>query len=297
MVWWLHPGGCRSCLVFTFCFRGWFLHVGAAGGLLNLRGQVGTWSCLQWRWCGVWMRGLMVMCVVAVRPSVSTPTPVVPHKFLLPHVVVSFGAGGQLVLVCPHHPAKGQLACVELHSLEVPQTTLGSLPAAAPSAPSDANTICHPNSLLSHFSVPCCCLISSPIKSRVCTVLARAWALLSAFGPCFLLHQLHKPCVDNLFTVIPSDGDRHGPCLSKGQICSPFSGALIWRLYPSPEPTTAFSLPVLPPKGGKCHLNRRFFPGPYHGGPCDGLRYMLWGYLKMAQRTRSPALLNLWPRH
>lgn len=104
----------------------------------------------------------MVMCIVAGRPSVSTPTSEVPHKFLLPHVVVCFGAGGQLVLVCPHQPAKGQLARVELHSLEVRQTMLGSLPAAAPSAPSDANTICHPNSLLSHLPVPGCCLISSP---------------------------------------------------------------------------------------------------------------------------------------
>ncbi|KAK2539838.1 Sec16b [Columba guinea] len=62
----------------------------------------GTWSLAQ-----------------AGRPSVSTPTLEVPHKFLLPHVVVCFGAGGQLVLVCPHQPAKGQLARVELHSLEV----------------------------------------------------------------------------------------------------------------------------------------------------------------------------------
>ncbi|KFO14717.1 Protein transport protein Sec16B, partial [Balearica regulorum gibbericeps] len=52
-------------------------------------------------------------------PSVSTPVLVVPHKFPLPHVVVCFGAGGQLVLVCPHHPAEGQLAHVEIHSLEV----------------------------------------------------------------------------------------------------------------------------------------------------------------------------------
>ncbi|NXL41579.1 SC16B protein, partial [Podilymbus podiceps] len=53
------------------------------------------------------------------EPLVSTPAPAVPHKFSLPHVVVCFGAGGQLVLVCPHHPAEGQLAHVELHSLEV----------------------------------------------------------------------------------------------------------------------------------------------------------------------------------
>ncbi|XP_010022921.1 PREDICTED: protein transport protein Sec16B, partial [Nestor notabilis] len=53
------------------------------------------------------------------RPLMSTLAPVVPLKFSLPHMVVCFGAGGQLVLVCPHHPAKGQLALVELHSLEV----------------------------------------------------------------------------------------------------------------------------------------------------------------------------------
>ncbi|NXD62876.1 SC16B protein, partial [Eolophus roseicapillus] len=55
----------------------------------------------------------------AGEPLVSTPAPVVPLKFSVPHMVVCFGAGGQLVLVCPHHPAKGQLAFVELHSLEV----------------------------------------------------------------------------------------------------------------------------------------------------------------------------------
>ncbi|KFQ89937.1 Protein transport protein Sec16B, partial [Phoenicopterus ruber ruber] len=55
----------------------------------------------------------------AGEPLVSTPASVVPHKFPLPHVVVCFGAGGQLVLVCPHYPAEGQLALVELHSLEV----------------------------------------------------------------------------------------------------------------------------------------------------------------------------------
>ncbi|NXT94930.1 SC16B protein, partial [Anhinga rufa] len=52
-------------------------------------------------------------------PLVSTPTPVVPLKFSLPHMAVCFGARGQLVLVCPHRPAEGQLAHVELHSLEV----------------------------------------------------------------------------------------------------------------------------------------------------------------------------------
>ncbi|KFP19220.1 Protein transport protein Sec16B, partial [Egretta garzetta] len=50
---------------------------------------------------------------------VSNLAPVVPLKFLLPHMAVCFGARGQLVLVCPHRPAEGQLAHVELHSLEV----------------------------------------------------------------------------------------------------------------------------------------------------------------------------------
>ncbi|XP_075013179.1 protein transport protein Sec16B [Calonectris borealis] len=62
----------------------------------------GTWSPAQAGW-----------------PLVSTPAPVVPFKFSLPHVAMCFGAGGQLVLVCPHRPAEGQLAHVELHSLEV----------------------------------------------------------------------------------------------------------------------------------------------------------------------------------
>ncbi|KFQ48856.1 Protein transport protein Sec16B, partial [Pelecanus crispus] len=52
-------------------------------------------------------------------PLVSTLAPVVPLKFSLPHMAVCFGAGGQLVVVCPHHPAEGQPAHVELHSLEV----------------------------------------------------------------------------------------------------------------------------------------------------------------------------------
>ncbi|KAM6065638.1 protein transport protein Sec16B [Chlamydotis macqueenii] len=55
----------------------------------------------------------------AGEPLVSTPAPVVPLKFPRAHVAVCFGARGQLVLVCPHHPAEGQPACVELHSLEV----------------------------------------------------------------------------------------------------------------------------------------------------------------------------------
>ncbi|NWU73103.1 SC16B protein, partial [Pterocles burchelli] len=62
----------------------------------------GTWSLAQ-----------------AGRPWMPTPSLVVPLKFSVPHVVVCFGASGQLVLVCPHCPAAGQLAYVEIHSLEV----------------------------------------------------------------------------------------------------------------------------------------------------------------------------------
>ncbi|NXN86225.1 SC16B protein, partial [Bombycilla garrulus] len=51
-------------------------------------------------------------------PSVSTPTPAVPPKFPQLHTALCFGAGGHLVLVCPHHPAEGQLHHVKLHSLE-----------------------------------------------------------------------------------------------------------------------------------------------------------------------------------
>ncbi|NXH06223.1 SC16B protein, partial [Loxia leucoptera] len=52
------------------------------------------------------------------EPSVSTPTPAVPLKFPQLHTALCFGAGGHLVLVCPHHSAEGQLPHVELHSLE-----------------------------------------------------------------------------------------------------------------------------------------------------------------------------------
>ncbi|XP_014730149.1 PREDICTED: protein transport protein Sec16B [Sturnus vulgaris] len=49
---------------------------------------------------------------------VSTSTAVVPLKFPQVHTALCFGAGGHLVLVCPHHPAEGWLPRVELHSLE-----------------------------------------------------------------------------------------------------------------------------------------------------------------------------------
>ncbi|KFU87381.1 Protein transport protein Sec16B, partial [Chaetura pelagica] len=52
-------------------------------------------------------------------PLVSSPAQLVPLKFSLPHVAICFGAGGQLVLVCPHHPAEGQLAQAEIHSMEI----------------------------------------------------------------------------------------------------------------------------------------------------------------------------------
>ena len=97
--------------------------------------------------------------VIAGGPLVSAPA--VPLKFSLPHMAVCFGAGGQLVLVCPHHPAEGQLAHVELHSLEVchspaPPTALDPLAGVVSFALRDANTVSHPNSLLSSLPVPCC---------------------------------------------------------------------------------------------------------------------------------------------
>ncbi|NWS24310.1 SC16B protein, partial [Polioptila caerulea] len=52
-------------------------------------------------------------------PSASSSTPAVPLKFPQLHTALCFGAGGHLVLACPHHPAEGQLHRVELHSLEV----------------------------------------------------------------------------------------------------------------------------------------------------------------------------------
>ncbi|MGH0155878.1 UNVERIFIED_CONTAM: hypothetical protein FKN15_049438 [Acipenser sinensis] len=42
-----------------------------------------------------------------------------PLKFPLPHVRVSFCPGGQLVRVSPNLPSQGELALIEIHSLEV----------------------------------------------------------------------------------------------------------------------------------------------------------------------------------
>uniref|UniRef100_A0A8C3RK04 Protein transport protein sec16 n=1 Tax=Cyanoderma ruficeps TaxID=181631 RepID=A0A8C3RK04_9PASS len=58
------------------------------------------------------------LCVIAGGLLASTLTPAVPLKFPQLHTALCFGAGGHLVLACPHHPAEGQLARVELHSLE-----------------------------------------------------------------------------------------------------------------------------------------------------------------------------------
>uniref|UniRef100_A0A8D0H2Q2 Protein transport protein sec16 n=1 Tax=Sphenodon punctatus TaxID=8508 RepID=A0A8D0H2Q2_SPHPU len=44
---------------------------------------------------------------------------IAPQKYPHPHVPVCFGAGGQLVRVCPNSPAEGQPALVEMHSLEI----------------------------------------------------------------------------------------------------------------------------------------------------------------------------------
>ncbi|XP_069497251.1 protein transport protein Sec16B [Ambystoma mexicanum] len=57
--------------------------------------------------------------VVAEQVLPSVPESVTPRKYSLPHVVVCFGARGQMVRVCPNYPADGQPAVVEIHSLEV----------------------------------------------------------------------------------------------------------------------------------------------------------------------------------
>ncbi|XP_056387960.1 protein transport protein Sec16B isoform X2 [Hyla sarda] len=49
----------------------------------------------------------------------QTPQPTAPMKFSLPHVTVCFGARGQLIRVRPSFPDEGQLALVEIHSIEV----------------------------------------------------------------------------------------------------------------------------------------------------------------------------------
>ncbi|CAM4624033.1 unnamed protein product [Leuciscus chuanchicus] len=49
----------------------------------------------------------------------AVPMEVVPLKFCIPHVAVSFGPAGQLVWVSPAHASEGEPAQVELHSLEV----------------------------------------------------------------------------------------------------------------------------------------------------------------------------------
>ncbi|XP_008570042.1 PREDICTED: protein transport protein Sec16B [Galeopterus variegatus] len=51
--------------------------------------------------------------------DVSAAGPKAPMKFYVPHVSVSFGPGGQLVCVCPSSPIEGQIALIELHSMEV----------------------------------------------------------------------------------------------------------------------------------------------------------------------------------
>ncbi|XP_067315638.1 protein transport protein Sec16B isoform X2 [Pseudorasbora parva] len=49
----------------------------------------------------------------------AVPMEVVPLKFCIPHVAVSFGPAGQLVWVSPALASEGEPAQVELHSLEV----------------------------------------------------------------------------------------------------------------------------------------------------------------------------------
>ncbi|XP_068921597.1 protein transport protein Sec16B [Petaurus breviceps papuanus] len=54
-----------------------------------------------------------------VQTEDASVGPVDPMKFFVAHTPVCFGPGGQLILVCPNHPAEGQTALVEVHSLEV----------------------------------------------------------------------------------------------------------------------------------------------------------------------------------
>lgn len=49
----------------------------------------------------------------------------VPLKFSVPHVALSFGPAGQLVRVTPALPSHGEPAQVELHSLEVQKHVSG----------------------------------------------------------------------------------------------------------------------------------------------------------------------------
>nr|XP_014342756.1 PREDICTED: protein transport protein Sec16B [Latimeria chalumnae] len=57
--------------------------------------------------------------VRADEPEQVAPKPVTPLQFTLPHVRVSFSAGGQLIRVCPNLPPEGEPALIEIHSLEV----------------------------------------------------------------------------------------------------------------------------------------------------------------------------------
>lgn len=227
--------------------------------------------------------GLTLACVVAGGPSVSGL--LAPPKFSLPHRAVCFGAGGQLVLVCPHSPAEGQRPLVKLHSLEVrPSSQIH---------PWFRHWSCpfHPN--VRHHSSPKWppqqpsrppATISSP-------ALMASWASWcqplpghhshSSFGPHLLFLWLHNShVVHGLLTTIPFCRGGHGPYPSEGQICLPFRGAPIRRPYPSPESTTTLLSPFLPPRGGRCHLKDH----PGHGASHDGLILMLGAYLNKAQR-------------
>lgn len=132
-----------------------------------------------WRWwCGVRVGGLTLVCVVAGGPSVSS---LAPPKFSLPHRAVCFGAGGQLVLVCPHSPAEGQRPLVELHSLEVRPSS--QIHPRFPPWSCPFHPIPHPSGLLSNLPNPLLHLVSSPRGLLGLVVPARTWASLSAFGP------------------------------------------------------------------------------------------------------------------
>lgn len=57
------------------------------------------------------------MCILL--PLEAETKSLVPLKFCVPHVALSFGPAGQLVRVTPALPSHGEPAQVELHSLEV----------------------------------------------------------------------------------------------------------------------------------------------------------------------------------
>lgn len=170
--------GARSYHPFVFCFRwrslcGGPLERCSSWGARKGAGHL-TMEVVVWGQGG----GLTLACVVAGGPSVSG---LAPPKFSLPHRAVCFGAGGQLVLVCPHSPAEGQQPLVELHSLEVRPSS--QIHPRFPSWSCPFHPIPHSSGLLSGLPDPLLHLISSPHGLLGLVVPAHTWASLSAFGP------------------------------------------------------------------------------------------------------------------